>query len=603
MESVPLVGPSPSSPDSSSDCDSSSCGLSSSCLGLSVSQLHYSSSEILSLASRAELLVLGRLSREGDSDYSSQHCSSLQLLGSEEPELKRRGSPKRRQLASRRREWRSSLPECLEFYHTTTPQGREGSSDSEGELQGRLSAPPLSELWEEEQCQSEQFAWSEEEQGDGGALPSLLSFGEDYGRYLRRREDSDSSGGEGKEGGRREDSGSSGGEGRECGGRDGKDRRSRGRKGKELDTYILKLEDTSKERKLDTTAKELDTAAWILNDFSKKKAKELDTGDWSLDAAGKGQGTIAKKKFKQMNSFETGSEVNKKLCRSARRQEKGARRQDKGAWVLDTASKGLDTASMGLDIAARRQKTAAKKQETAAKRMEKAAKRQDMAVRSQGTAAKRQGRDLYSDFGETEDISRVKGIALKTAARRTGKKLDTAARELDTAAKELETAARELDTQAKEPDTDASKQNTSDMGFDTAVRRLEDISRSMKELQQDDPERLSLVCLLKQELGSIYRSLEQEQERLLAPPGKVVESEGWWRWGVSSSLWWRWGVSSSLWWRCGVSSSLLLLSLLSLAALLASSLTPRCCSDYNSLAWSILSNPLTLNFVNGPPPI
>ena len=205
VESVTRVLPVPgrtamAADSSSSTCSSSCSSLADSCLGASLPQLHYSSSDILSLASQAELLVLGRLSREGDSDYSSQNCSSNHLLGSSQPELQRRGSPQRRVLASRRREWRSSLPECLEYYHTSTPQRSQGSSDSEGELQGRLSAPPLSELWEEEQCQSEQFAWSEEEQGDGGALPSLLSFGEDYGRYLGRREDSESSGGEGGEG-------------------------------------------------------------------------------------------------------------------------------------------------------------------------------------------------------------------------------------------------------------------------------------------------------------------------------------------------------------------------------------------------------------------
>ena len=108
------------------------------------------------------------------------------------------------------------------------------------------------------------------------------------------------------------------------------------------------------------------------------------------------------------------------------------------------------------------------------------------------------------------------------------------------------------------------------------ARRLEGISRSLQELSLTDTSSLSVVCGLKQEVGEVYRSLDQEQERLL-------EGSRWWSWGVTSSL--------------------LLLSLLSLAALVASSLTSRTCSQGSYMAWNTLSNPVTFSYVNGPPPI
>jgi len=214
-------------------------------MGRSTAALNYSREDIQALATQAELMVLGRIENrremeiaaavvDGDSDYSSNH--PLSPLVSSEPNLQRRTSPKRRVLNSRRRDWRNSLPECLEFYHhgqqhnrsslqhsvSTTGGERAASSsphkhqqqpssdsqisDSEedGSLaaQERLSAPELSELWEEEQCQSEDLAWSDE--GGEHDLPGLLSFGEDYGRFLKRLGDTaSSSDGEGSLPGRR----------------------------------------------------------------------------------------------------------------------------------------------------------------------------------------------------------------------------------------------------------------------------------------------------------------------------------------------------------------------------------------------------------------
>ena len=204
-------------------------------MGRSTAALNYSREDIQALATKAELMVLGRMENrreidmneevDEDSDYSSNH--PLSPLVSSEPNLQRRTSPKRRVLNSRRRDWRNSLPECLEFYHhgshhqhqhnqsndqrnlkhsVSTGGGRAASSsplknnpafeisDSEDgsvAAQERLSAPELSELWEEEQCQSEDLAWSDE--AGEQDLPGLLSFGEDYGRFLKRLGDSASS--------------------------------------------------------------------------------------------------------------------------------------------------------------------------------------------------------------------------------------------------------------------------------------------------------------------------------------------------------------------------------------------------------------------------
>ena len=207
-------------------------------MGRSTAALNYSREDIQALATQAELMVLGRIENrremeiavDGDSDYSSNH--PLSPLVSSEPNLQRRTSPKRRVLNSRRRDWRNSLPECLEFYHHGQQQNRSlqhsvptggeraasssphkhqlpssdsqisDSEDGSVAAQERLSAPELSELWEEEQCQSEDLAWSDE--GGEHDLPGLLSFGEDYGRFLKRLGDTaSSSDGEGSLPGRR----------------------------------------------------------------------------------------------------------------------------------------------------------------------------------------------------------------------------------------------------------------------------------------------------------------------------------------------------------------------------------------------------------------
>jgi hypothetical protein len=213
----------------SDDCEESRQSSSDEGMGRSLATLRYSKEDIRALASQAEQMVLGRMDRQraggGQEGADSDYASTANLHQQSEPCLKRRPSPRRRALHQRRRDWRNSLPECLEYFHrpaTSSPAKQRPAlgpssdsqlSDSDGTsgAGGRLSAPELSELWEEEQCLEEEPAWSEGGPG-GGELPGLLSFGEDYGRYLRTNhggEDclsgssSDGEGGAGGRGGRR----------------------------------------------------------------------------------------------------------------------------------------------------------------------------------------------------------------------------------------------------------------------------------------------------------------------------------------------------------------------------------------------------------------
>merc|ERR1719412_787464 len=110
-------------------------------MGRSTAALNYSREDIQALATQAELMVLGRIENrremevavDGDSDYSSNH--PLSPLVSSEPNLQRRTSPKRRVLNSRRRDWRNSLPECLEFY----PHGQVGGQQNNRSLRNSVS--------------------------------------------------------------------------------------------------------------------------------------------------------------------------------------------------------------------------------------------------------------------------------------------------------------------------------------------------------------------------------------------------------------------------------------------------------------------------------
>jgi len=136
--------------------------------------LNYSREDLAVLLNEAERLVLGQTwahtgGESSDSDYET-HASRDWLVSSEPNIPLRRLSPSRKS----RRDWRNSLPECLEFYNNT--DGRDS----------RLSqvSLPLSDLWELDTALSEKFQDGANEH-EAAALPaSLANFGEDYHKFL-----------------------------------------------------------------------------------------------------------------------------------------------------------------------------------------------------------------------------------------------------------------------------------------------------------------------------------------------------------------------------------------------------------------------------------
>ena len=119
--------------------------------------------------------------------------------------------------------------------------------------------------------------------------------------------------------------------------------------------------------------------------------------------------------------------------------------------------------------------------------------------------------------------------------------------------------------------------------------KLEEVVASMEELQEELEVvgGLSLVCSVKQEMSAMAQRLEEVRSSL-ASPTPVGEAQ-------SSRRWWCWPLASSL----------ILGALLSFTSILTSSLQPLCCSDHqaSTMAWTILSNPVTFAYINGPPPI
>ena len=135
-----------------------------------MSCLNYSREDLQVLLNQAEKLVQSQSSAqcESDSDYETQ--VSRDWLVSSEPNISlRRLSPHRKS----RRDWRNSLPECLEFYNHQ--DGRD-SPTSQVSL-------PLSDLWELDTALSETAQDGNE--NEAAALPaSLANFGEDYHKFL-----------------------------------------------------------------------------------------------------------------------------------------------------------------------------------------------------------------------------------------------------------------------------------------------------------------------------------------------------------------------------------------------------------------------------------
>ena len=129
---------------------------SSDCEDASEMSLHYSKEDVHALAVKSERMVLQsrryknysnaahtswkakNVSESSDSDYESK--ISRECFISSEPNIsQRRLSPSRKDLNSRRKDWRKSLPECLEYF-STLPLPH--SADS----QASISA---SDLWEQ----------------------------------------------------------------------------------------------------------------------------------------------------------------------------------------------------------------------------------------------------------------------------------------------------------------------------------------------------------------------------------------------------------------------------------------------------------------------
>ena len=118
--------------------------------------LHCSKEDVQALAVKAEQMVLqsrgyknyskpahaswqannaGELS---DSDYESK--ISRECFISSEPNIsQRRLSPNRKHLNSRRKDWRKSLPECLQYF----------SPSSADQVPSQASTPAQADLWEQ----------------------------------------------------------------------------------------------------------------------------------------------------------------------------------------------------------------------------------------------------------------------------------------------------------------------------------------------------------------------------------------------------------------------------------------------------------------------
>ena len=127
--------------------------------------LNYSKEDIHALAVKAEQLVLRNSQRKkvkyktidtsSDSDYESKQSRDC-FISSEPNIYQRRTSPCRKKLNSRRKDWRNSLPECLEYftpsksYHSTPSKvSRSHSPSTTPSESGSRSSTRLSDLWEQ----------------------------------------------------------------------------------------------------------------------------------------------------------------------------------------------------------------------------------------------------------------------------------------------------------------------------------------------------------------------------------------------------------------------------------------------------------------------
>ena len=168
--------------------------------------LNYSKEDVAALVDEAEKLVLSRKTsgklRSSSSQQSYHHhydCSSdsdyetkvsRDWMVQSEPNINlRRGSPssstaqsaatrRRKSGTASRRDWRHSLPECLEYFNHC--DGNDEDSDDGRNSEASL---PLSDLWEHDQFVSE--IHQDPEVNPKATLPeNLENFGDDYSAYL-----------------------------------------------------------------------------------------------------------------------------------------------------------------------------------------------------------------------------------------------------------------------------------------------------------------------------------------------------------------------------------------------------------------------------------
>jgi len=169
--------------------------------------LNYSKEDVEALVLKAEKLVMshrgatvhyenshnltGENSSASDSDYESK--VSRDWLVQSEPNINLRRSPscfsqRRKKQVSTRRDWRHSLPECLEFWKQSNNLESEADESDDGR-ESQVSLP-LSDLWEHDPFVTEA---QEQSDNDKATLPAnLANFGEDYSAYLYSDTETDS---------------------------------------------------------------------------------------------------------------------------------------------------------------------------------------------------------------------------------------------------------------------------------------------------------------------------------------------------------------------------------------------------------------------------
>ena len=187
--------------------------------------LNYSKEEVQLLARRAEEMILSNVKYESlnncndqseadtsDSDYGSR--ASREWFVSSEPNItQRRMSPQRKLLKSRRKDWRHSLPECLEYSPLPLPgpllKPSRGSKEcdfkeTKRHLGNHGSVPRLLVKVKDYSCKfcnlkmlqehnsAENFCVAKSTSTDSCSF-NILNFGENYTEFLSNSSDTNES--------------------------------------------------------------------------------------------------------------------------------------------------------------------------------------------------------------------------------------------------------------------------------------------------------------------------------------------------------------------------------------------------------------------------